>query len=307
MAKRKRSKSPAKAAASRSYDPPSYEPRPLRSGARLPWGAISLALATVAVVLAWWVWQPSYAHSVVPEKLRVEVIQRYPHDVAAWTQGLLWHDGHVYEGTGQKGRSSLRRVDLKTGAVLEQTDLPASVFGEGLALAGEKLIQLTWKEQRAFVWDLKTFKSQREFKYAGEGWGLCFDGKRLVMSDGTERLAFRSPETFEEVGHVYVHEAGNRFTGRLNELECAGGFVYANVWTADEDRIVKIDPKTGNVVANIDASGLLAAGETRGIDVLNGIAYVPERDTFLITGKLWPKMFEVRFVPARAASKARAP
>lgn len=278
------------------------------TSAALPWGWLSVAAGAIALVAAWLVWQPSYAHSVVPEALGVEVVRAFPHDPAAWTQGLVWHGGELYEGTGLEGKSTVRRVDLASGRVLEQVSLPRDVFGEGLAAVGDRLVQISWKEGRAFVWDRKTLKKLREFSYDGEGWGLCFDGKRLVMSDGSERLAFRDPDTFKETGFVYVHEAGHRFAGRLNELECAEGVVYANVWTAAEDRIVKIDPATGNVVANIDAAGLLTATETRGIDVLNGIAFVPERGTFLITGKFWPRMFEVRFRPKgeKGAAKSRA-
>ncbi|MCA9580366.1 MAG: glutaminyl-peptide cyclotransferase [Myxococcales bacterium] len=243
-------------------------------------------------------WRVGPRGETVPEQLRVEVLATYPHDPKAWTQGLLWDDGKVYEGTGLRGESTLRRVALQSGAVEQSVSLPGEVFGEGLALAGDRLIQLTWKEKRAFVWDRKTFKKIREFSYEGEGWGLCFDGTRLVMSNGTSRLSFRDPETFAEIGSVRVRRAGQRFDGKLNELECVDGSVYANVWTSDYDRIARIDPTTGDMTAWIDASGLLTAAERAGRDVINGIAYIPERKTFLLTGKFWPKAFEVRFVPA---------
>ncbi|MCA9600787.1 MAG: glutaminyl-peptide cyclotransferase [Polyangiales bacterium] len=263
-----------------------------------PWGYVGAVGLIVIAIVAWSLWEPEYAHSVVPKKLNIEVVATYPHSTEAWTQGLLWHGGKVIEGTGLEGKSSLRRVELKTGTPEHQIALPKDVFAEGVALVGDRLLQLTWKDHRAFAWSADTFKPLGEFKYDGEGWGLCYDGKRLVMSDGSERLAFRDPKTFRETGSVYVHYAGERFHGKLNELECVGKYVYANVWTNDEDRIVQIDPGTGDVVAWVDAQGLLPEETRRHLDVLNGIAYVPERQTFLITGKMWPKMFEVRFVPA---------
>ena len=235
------------------------------------------------------------------EDLVVEVLAAYPHDPAAYTQGLLWADGVLYESTGLYGESSLRRVDLARGAVLQRVDLPADLFGEGLALlpprAGEpagRLLQLTWKAGKAFAWDAASLAPRGSFSYRGEGWGLCWDGRRLVMSDGSGGLTFRDPEDFAATGRVGVRLRGRPVNG-LNELECVGGSVYANVYTTS--MIVRIDPGDGRVTATIDASGLLSADEAKGAEVLNGIAYNPTSDTFYITGKRWPKLFEVRFVP----------
>ncbi len=228
-----------------------------------------------------------------PEQLVVKVRASFPHDPGAFTQGLVYYRGRLYESTGLNGRSSVRRVDPRSGRVEAQTALEPTFFGEGLARVGEQLWQLTWKDGRAFVWGLEDLHPVGQHRYPGEGWGLCFDGRRLVMSDGTSRLAFRDPATFERTGGVTVEHDGQPVR-HLNELECVGGAVYANIW--QEERIVRIDPDTGRVTAWIDASGLLAPEQRAGVDVLNGIAYVPERGTFLLTGKLWPRLFEVELV-----------
>ena len=225
--------------------------------------------------------------------LRVDVVRELPHDTSAYTQGLLWWEGSLYESTGRYGESTLRRLDPATGAVEQRVAVPPAFFGEGLARIGGRLIMLTWMAERAIVYDLRTFDTVRTFRYAGEGWGLCHDGDRLVMSNGSDTLTFRDAETFEPVGEVRVTLRG-RPQERLNELECVDGEVYANVW--QDDYIVRIDPTSGRVTHQIDAAGLLSPREARGDDVLNGIAYQPETGTFYITGKWWPKMFEVRFV-----------
>lgn len=227
------------------------------------------------------------------ERLRVQVVQAYPHDPGAFTQGLVLAGGRLFESTGLEGRSSLREVDVTTGRVLRKLDVPPPVFAEGLALVGSRLFQITWKHETAFTYDRDTFKKGPSFTYSGEGWGLCHDGREIVMSDGSSRLTFRGPETFRAMREVVVREAGQPVE-QLNELECVGPHVYANVWMSD--RIVRIDPKSGAVTASIDASNLLAPDERYGTDVLNGIAHDPSNDTFLITGKLWPKLFRVRFV-----------
>ena len=225
--------------------------------------------------------------------LRVDIVRELPHDTSAYTQGLLWWQGSLYESTGRYGESTLRRLDPATGAVEQAVAVPPAFFGEGLARAGGRLIMLTWMAERAIVYDLRSFETLRTFRYRGEGWGLCHDGDRLVMSNGSDTLAFRDAETFEPVGEVRVTLRG-RPQEQLNELECVDGEVYANVW--QEDYIVRIDPASGRVTHQIDAAGLLSRNEARGVDVLNGIAYQPEAGTFYITGKWWPKMFEVRFV-----------
>ncbi len=228
------------------------------------------------------------------EALRVRVVRSYPHDRGAFTQGLEFYGGKIYESTGLPGRSSLRRVDVESGAVERRIDLEAPLFAEGLARVGGKLFQLTWQDGRAFVWSLERFEKLREFRYEGEGWGLCFDGKRLVMSDGSDRLTFRDPETFAKTGELRVRRDGQP-VAHLNELECVKGTVYANVW--QDHHIARIDLATGAVTGWIDASGLLARDELPGTDVLNGITYLPDRGRFLLTGKLWPRTFEVELVP----------
>ncbi len=284
---------------------PSAAPEPTRTAVPTP-----TPLPTATAILTC---EPFETTAVAPPAsvptYGYQVINTYPHDPDAFTQGLVYTDGLLYESTGIKRTpSSLRQVELTTGEVTQLLVVGSEVFGEGLVLWQDKLIQLTWQNHIAFVYDRASFELLDTWEYDTEGWGITHDGRCLIMSDGTSTLTFRDPDTFKETGFVYVHEAGHRFTGRLNELECADGVVYANVWTAAEDRIVKIDPATGNVVANIDAAGLLTATETRGIDVLNGIAFVPERGTFLITGKFWPRMFEVRFRPKgeKGAAKSRA-
>lgn len=228
-----------------------------------------------------------------PERLKVKVLATRHHDPQAYTQGLLWHAGKLYESTGLYGRSSLREVDPQTGEVLRLVTVPARYFAEGLALAGGRLIQLTWQEGTAFVYGLAKFDQQGDFGYSGEGWGLCDDGRRLIMSDGSDRLTFRDPVTFAQQGGVNVSEDGKPVLN-VNELECVDGVVYANVWQTD--RILRIDPATGRVTGAIDAAGLLSEAEKAKADVLNGIAWRPDTKTFYITGKNWPKMFEVVFV-----------
>jgi glutaminyl-peptide cyclotransferase len=243
--------------------------------------------------------------------VRPNVIAEYPHDAQAFTQGLLSYDGWFYESTGLRGRSTVRRVDPATGRVDQVTALPDTDFGEGLALVDDRLIQLTWQENHAYVYDRATLTQAAEFSYDGEGWGLCYDGQRLVMSDGSSSLFFRNPDSFELLGSVVVTRDGTP-VDQLNELECVGALVYANVWQTDE--ILRIDPSTGEVQTRIDASGLLTTSEARVADVLNGIAYDEQTDHFFITGKLWPKLFEVSFdfsatnpEPAPAPTTTAAP
>ncbi|NWG15436.1 MAG: glutaminyl-peptide cyclotransferase [Chloroflexi bacterium] len=243
----------------------------------------------------------------VPADILVpEVIAGYPHDTGAYTQGLVLHDGYFYESAGQYGESTLRQVDPETGKVLKQVDLPAEYFAEGLALVEDRLIQITWQEQTAFIYDLETFEQIGTFEYEGEGWGLCFDGQQLYMSDGTDTLTVRDPKTFEATDERLVSLEGRpisqwAFQGRplslLNELECVGDWIYANIWYSD--LIFQIDKNSGEVKAIIFVSDLLTDAEYSALaddSVLNGIAYDPEKETFYITGKRWPKLFEVRFV-----------
>jgi glutaminyl-peptide cyclotransferase len=224
---------------------------------------------------------------------RVEVVASHPHDPGAFTQGLLVHEGSLFESTGLNGRSTVREVEPSSGRVLRSVSLPESLFGEGLAQVEDRLVQLTWTSGLARIYELASFDVVGEWRYQGEGWGICHDGERFVMSNGSDRLSFRDEDTFAEVGGVTVTLDGQQLS-RLNELECVDGKVYANVWQTES--IAEIDPATGAVTAYIDASGLLTESERAGTDVLNGIAYDPARQSFYLTGKLWPRLFEVRFV-----------
>lgn len=240
---------------------------------------------------------PPPAGATAAQRLRPEIVGVLPHDPTAFTQGLEIADGTLYESTGRVGQSWVRASALGTGAQLAYADLARPMFGEGITVTGDTVWQITWQDGVALARDRATLAPQRRVDYAGEGWGLCTRGDRLVMSDGTDTLTFRDPVTFDPVGSVAVTLDG-RPLDRLNELECADdGAVYANVWTTDT--IVRIDPETGVVTGRVDATNLreaLPAGERAGIDVLNGIAQIPGTDRFLVTGKLWPRMFEVRFV-----------
>ena len=214
------------------------------------------------------------------------------HDPEAFTQGLLWHDGKLYESTGRRGRSELRQLDPATGRVERRVPISRMHFGEGLARAGDRLVMLTWYAERAYVFGVDDFSRVGFKSYRGEGWGLCHDGMRFVMSDGSSTLTLRETGSFAVQGSIAVTTSGRPVTG-LNELECAAGAVYANVY--GQDFLVRIDPSTGWVTAWIDAAGLLDADEAADADVLNGIAFDPEAARFYVTGKLWPRMFEVTF------------
>lgn len=230
--------------------------------------------------------------------LRPEVLAELPHDTEAFTQGLELVDGALYEGTGRAGRSQLRELDPETGAVRRAVPLPFGLFGEGITAVGDRIWQLTWRDGVALEWDRATFTLLRQVPVDGEGWGLCLDGGatggRLVRTDGSDRLRFHDPVTFAETGSVAVTLDGAPVR-ELNELECVDGQVWANVWRTD--RIVRIDPADGRVTATVDASGLLDAGRRARTDVLNGIAAAGDGE-FLLTGKLWPSTFRVRFAPA---------
>jgi glutaminyl-peptide cyclotransferase len=220
-----------------------------------------------------------------------EVVNVYPHDRDAFTQGLLYRDGVLYESTGQHGRSSLRKVQLETGKVLQQIPIDARYFAEGLTDWGSRLVQLTYQTNVGFVYDLASFKQLQTFSYTGEGWGLTHDGRRLIMSDGTPTLRFLDPQTLKVTGQVPVTD-GALAVDRLNELEFVDGQVYANVWLTD--RIAIIAPESGRVTGWINLSGLMAKRGLSGDAVLNGIAYDGQRKRLFVTGKLWPSLFEIR-------------
>jgi glutamine cyclotransferase len=221
-----------------------------------------------------------------------EVVNTYPHDQQAFTQGLVFQDGALIESTGLEGRSTLRRVELQTGRVLQKVDVPRYFFAEGLTLFGGKLYQLTWKGEKGFVYDPQTFQKTGEFKYEGEGWGLTHDADSLILSDGTNQIRFIDPNTYQVRRTINVKD-GAELVLEINELEYVRGEIYANIW--HEDRIARIDPRDGHVAGWIDLAGLLKPGEASSEEaVLNGIAYDEAGDRLFVTGKLWPKLFEVR-------------
>ena len=227
-----------------------------------------------------------------------QVVHVYPHDPKAFTQGLLYVDGHLFESTGLNGRSSIRMVDLFTGRVLQKYDLPAEYFGEGLTDWGSTLVQLTWKAQKAFVYDRFSFSLLRTFQYQGEGWGLTHDETSLIMSDGSSYLRFLDPKSFRETRRIHVTDNAGHGIENLNELECVRGEIYANIWQSDI--IVRISPRTGKVLGWLDLSGIIDKRSLESSDaVLNGIAYDAKSDRLFITGKLWPKLFEIRVQPHR--------
>jgi len=218
------------------------------------------------------------------------VVARFPHDREAWTQGLAYDEGFLYEGTGGYGASSLRKVGLVSGHVVLRRDLGAAYFGEGITILGDRIVQVTWRERVGFVYDKATFRRIAEFAIPGEGWGLAWDGRRLILSDGSDRLTFLDADTFEPTGSIQV-TAGGRPLKDLNELEYIKGRIYANVWRTD--RLAVIDPDTGQVEAFWDLSGLSEADAARRAEVLNGIAYDAEGNRLFVTGKLWPWVFHV--------------
>jgi len=223
-----------------------------------------------------------------------KIINTYPHDQNAFTQGLVFEKGVLYEGTGLNGHSSLRQVELKTGNILKIHELPDCYFGEGITVYGNKIIQLTWRSQTGFVYDKDSFEMLQKFTYPTEGWGITHDGKSLIMSDGTSKLYFLNPEDFRGTGRIEVYDQRGPVI-RLNELEYCEGEIYANVW--QEDRIARISPQTGQVTGWIDLEGLLTPKDL-GVpgSVLNGIAYDAVNDRLFVTGKLWPKIFEIELV-----------
>lgn len=220
-------------------------------------------------------------------ELKWRVVATYPHDRSAFTQGLLLHDGRMYESTGLRGRSQVRIVEPMTGKVLRARDLDPSLFGEGLARVGDRLFQLTWTAGVGRIYALDDLRVLGEFRYAGEGWGLAHEGGRLFMSDGTDRIRIMDPEGFKLIGVIRVRD-GLRHLRALNELEFARGSLFANVWGSD--RVARIDPQTGQVTGWLNLAGLLGPARA-GADVLNGIAYDASTDRFWVTGKLWPRMF----------------
>jgi glutaminyl-peptide cyclotransferase len=227
-----------------------------------------------------------------------EIVKTYPHDPKAFTQGLEFHDGVLYEGTGGKEPddffSSLRKVDFATGKVLQKYDIPREYFGEGITILRDKIYQLTWREMTAFEYDLKDFKLLRELRYTGEGWGLTNDGTNLIMSDGTHVIRFLDPQDFKTVRTIVVNDERGKPVMQLNELEFVKGEIWANIWQTGW--IVRIDPATGKLLGRVDMNKLSDEVQDKDphADVLNGIAYDPAGDRLFVTGKLWPSLFEIK-------------
>jgi glutamine cyclotransferase len=241
-----------------------------------------------SLCLLWLTSTPEYSY---------RVIKSYPHDTNAFTQGLEYHDGFLYEGTGIVGRSSVRKVDLATGKVLQNFDVPRPFFGEGITVVDNQILELTWVSQTGFVYDKSNFRVLRSFKYPGEGWGLTNDGKQIYMSDGSPQIRIWDPATLKEIRRITVKD-GNDPVNELNELEFVRGEILANVWQTD--RIARISPVDGKVLGWIDLSGILPQSERTNPDaVLNGIAYDAAADRLFVTGKLWPKIFEIKLVPKK--------
>ena len=232
--------------------------------------------------------------SIEPKLLTYEILNTYPHDMEAYTQGLEFHNGILYESTGQYNRSSVRKTDAKTGKVLQKVDLDGKYFGEGLTILNGKIYQLTWRELTGFVYNPETLEKEKEFKFFKniEGWGLTNDGKNLYLSDGTETIYIVNPETFEELDHLKVYTANNKIQA-VNEMEWVNGKIFANIYT--RDAIAIIDPQSGAVEGVLDLSALrkLVTQHAK-LDVLNGIAYNPTTKTLFVTGKNWDKMFEIK-------------
>ncbi len=254
--------------------------------------------------LSFWLllWTALAAAQTAPVR-SYKVIATYPHDPKAFTQGLQYLNGALYEGTGLNGESSIRKVNLTTGAVLKIQPVSAFYFGEGITVLGNRLFELTWRNGVAFVYDATTFQATDTLHYPGEGWGLTYDGKRLVMSDGSNALRFLDPATFRELSRLPVRD-GSSPVADLNELEYIDGEIWANVWQTD--RVARIDPRTGQVNSWVNFAGLLKpADRTPDTDVLNGIAYDAQGKRIFVTGKRWPKLFQIQVVepPKTASSK----
>ena len=263
-----------------------------------------IAIAAIAAIVAFFVLtrikskeqEPVQATDNKPaqaQRLSYEVVASHPHDPGAFLQGLVWHDGGFYESTGQYGASSLRRVEFPSGKVIKQVKLDPELFGEGLALVNDRLVQLTWTTKRGFVYDRETFKVLREFTYQNEGWGLTYDGTDLIMSDGSDRLTYLDGETYQQKRVLKVTRDG-RPVQQLNELEFIEGEIWANVW--HQDVILRIDPATGQVTKVIDLRGIIKREMLGGNPeaVLNGIAYDAQGKRVFVSGKLWPLIFEIR-------------
>ena len=249
-----------------------------------------VVVAAVLVFTAWAQFSPTDEDS----NWSFETVASYPHGSGAFTQGLLVHDGELLESTGQYGASTLRRVDLESGRVIQLEPLSRSHFGEGIAVAGDSIYQLTWQNRLVLVYDVVTFERTGSLRLEGEGWGLTYDGEQLIMSDGSATLTFREPDTFNVVRELNVHDNGSAVRN-LNELEYINGEIWANIWYRDE--IARISPETGAVLGWIDLSTLYPRSQRNSEDVLNGIAYDVDEDRLFVTGKNWPQLYEITVGP----------
>ena len=271
--------------------------------------ALIVALAFAACACG-----PSIEAGSTPE-YTYQIVHTYPHDRSAFTEGLFYKDGFLYEGTGEEGQSDIRKVKLETGEVVQKHVIPEEYFGEGIIAWKDRLLELTWKTEVGFIYNLDTFEQQKEFHYPGQGWSFTTDGKRLFVDDGTTQIRIWDPETLQETGRISVTDQGQPINrspnwcsdpdGRcLNEMEWVKGEIYANIWMTD--KIVRIDPKTGKVTGWVDCTGLLVPqdrieeGKTP-TDVMNGIAYDAQGDRLFVTGKRWPKLFEIKLVKKTSA------
>ena len=256
-------------------------------------------ITSLLVVFALLLASSAFAQSGIPI-YGYKVVRTYPHDTAAYTEGLFYLDGYLYESTGTEGQSTIRKMDLATGKVLQKVDLPPPDYGEGIVAWKNRLIQLTWQSQHGYVYDLNSFKRLSQFSYSGEGWALTTDGHRIYMSDGTATIRVLDPETLKQVGKIEVTAMGRPLLN-LNELEWVKGQLYANVWLTQN--IVQIDPASGKVVGVINLTGLAPDPKTLtdpGNDVLNGIAYDARHDRLFVTGKRWPSLYEITLTPPPA-------
>jgi glutaminyl-peptide cyclotransferase len=260
---------------------------------RSTWVKHPVNMPTLKPILVLWTFVFAAASRAAVPLYDFEIVHTYPHDPSAFTEGLFYLNGFLYESTGLEHHSSIRKVRLDTGAVVQKLDIPAQYFGEGIVNWGDHLISLTWTSHVGFVFDLAGFKLQRQFQYEGEGWALTQDGKQLIMSDGTSELRFLNPQTLKETNRIQVTLDGKPVLN-VNELEWVKGEIYANVWQTD--RIVRIDPKNGHIVGIINLAGLLSLSDrVNGPDsVLNGIAYDAKGDRLFVTGKNWSRLFEIR-------------
>jgi glutamine cyclotransferase len=258
---------------------------------------ITAVLVITAVILAGIIWVAVTNFGQAPPnngetRYTYRIIQTYPHDTNAFTEGLVYSNGSLYESTGEYGTSTLRQVDLETGGVTQKITLANQYYGEGLALVDDLLVQLTWKEHTGFVYDASTFGLRGNFSYPTEGWGLTYDGHQLIMSDGTSTLYFLDPSTYERTGSIEVQDANTSIIN-LNELEYINGSIYANIWLTNQ--IAVINPQTGQLQATIDLAGIYQSSDPNA--VLNGIAYDKQNNRLFVTGKDWPNLYQIELNP----------